>query len=71
MLGLDTIDHVDPFHDSISVRSALVVLVVMLEPTDMHADGPLHDTPARKSFGEGLGLATIDHAVPFHDSISV
>jgi hypothetical protein len=45
----------------------------MLYPTAVHADGPLQDTPLRKLGASGmvLGLGTIDHTDPFHDSISV
>jgi hypothetical protein len=74
-LGLGTIDHTDPFHDSISDRS---LCPVKYRPTAMHAAGPLHDTPDKMFSLNGLarvggtfGLDTIDHTDPFHDSISV
>jgi hypothetical protein len=50
-----------------------MLLPMVEEPTAVQADGPLHDTPFRSlvSVGEVLGLGTIDHTDPFHDSISV
>jgi hypothetical protein len=49
------------------------MLPTVWEPTAVQFDGPLHDTPFKKlcSVGEVLGLGTIDHTDPFHDSISV
>jgi hypothetical protein len=73
-LGLATMDHTEPFHDSISVFvEVLVEVLVLSAPTAVHADGELHDTPSKTSFsvGEVLGLATMDHTEPFHVSISV
>jgi hypothetical protein len=50
-----------------------MLLPMVEEPTAVQADGPLHDTPRRElSWLEStLGLGTIDHTDPFHDSISV
>jgi hypothetical protein len=71
VLGLATMDHTEPFHDSISVCSVNAPMLYM--PTAKQADGPLHDTPYRallKADGT-LGLARMDHTEPFHDSVSV
>jgi hypothetical protein len=45
--GLGTIDHTEPFHDSISVSSK----VGPVYPTAVHAEGPVHDTPVSVSAG--------------------
>jgi hypothetical protein len=45
VLALATIDHTDPFHDSISV--CCVKAPMAYAPTAKQADGPLHDTPLR------------------------
>jgi hypothetical protein len=78
-LGLGTIDHTDPFHDSISVSQTSrgqpppCPLPTVWKPTALQVAGPIHDTPFKTllSGGEVLGLGTIDHTDPFHDSISV
>src|SRR5207248_1051206 len=74
-VGLGTIDHAEPFHTSISERSRWSVKWC---PTAMHATGLLHDTACKMfslngSFAVGgtLGLGTIDHTEPFHESINV
>ena len=42
------------------------------EPTAVHRVGETHDTPRSRSLPvPGLGLATTDHLLPFHDSTSV
>jgi hypothetical protein len=63
-LGPGTIDHDDPFQDSIS---ALVP-----QPTATQSVEPVHETPW-SSLSELLwsGLGVMDHSVPFHDSTSV
>ena len=68
--GLGTMDQVEPFHDSVSVRISLPVLYA---PTPVQADGAEHDTPLRVSDSrlEVSGLGTIDQADPFHISTSV
>ena len=68
--GLGRMDQVEPFHDSISVRSSLPLLY---DPTAVQAEGPEHDTPLSVSDStlEVSGLGTIDHADPFQVSMSV
>jgi hypothetical protein len=62
LFGLDTIDHVLPFQDSISVSSELPTAIQLVEL--------VQDTPSRKTiWALKLGLRTIDQAVPFKDSI--
>jgi hypothetical protein len=72
VLGLGTMDHTDPFHDSVSVCEDCGGSTLE-NPTAVHADGPLHDTPFRKLVWAkaALGLGTMDHTEPFHDSIKV
>src|SRR5437016_633898 len=67
-LGLGTIDHVLPFHRSVSVRAPSPLL-----PTAKQLVVPVHDTSASALTAppDGLGLGTIDHALPFHRSTSV
>ena len=70
VLGLGTIDHTLPFQDSTSVW----VLVPLLKyPTAKQLAGLVHVTPKRALswLGDVLGLATMDHTLPFQDSMSV
>src|SRR3974390_1290906 len=69
-LGLGTMDQVDPFHDSISVWSAVPL---KNWPTAVHAAGPGHEMPnsSLSCDAEASGLGTMDQVDPFHDSISV
>jgi hypothetical protein len=71
-LGLATIDHVDPFHDSINVRPPTLLPEGDERPTATQTTALRHDTPFKllSRFGR-LGLGTTDHTDPFHDSISV
>jgi hypothetical protein len=70
-LGLGTIDHVEPSHDSMRVSS---VVRVSYSPTVVHADALVHETPESpteaKAVG-GVGLETNTHADPVHASIRV
>jgi hypothetical protein len=73
-LGLGTIDHVDPFHDSTRVCWVGACLFNLPKyPTAMHADGPVHETWDRALFFQwaAFGLGTMVHAEPFQDSTSV
>jgi hypothetical protein len=66
-LGLGTIDHVEPFHASISVRFMPSLYV----PTAKQLDGPLQATPLRADWVPVVvGAEATDHAAPFHDSIN-
>src|SRR5215469_251878 len=70
LFTLGTIDHLAPFHDSISVSPPPVVVVE--SPTAVQAVADTHDTAERSPPARPLfGLGTIDHLVPFHDSTSV
>jgi hypothetical protein len=70
LFGLDTIDHTLPFHDSISVRSS--ELPFRYRPIAMHEVPDTHETSLSSLKPVPLfGLDTIDHTLPFHDSISV
>jgi hypothetical protein len=71
VLGLGTIDHAEPFHDSISVWFSAPSTAST--PTAVQAVELLHETPVNELgwLSEVLGLGTIDHTEPFHDSISV
>ena len=61
-LGLDTIDHVVPFHAITNVAVGLPKLL----PTATQSDALAHDTDISSSWVPPLGLDTVDHAVPFH-----
>jgi hypothetical protein len=68
--GLGTIDQVVPFHDSMRVLGPPFAAVPV--PTAVQALADTHDTASSKLSGPAVfGLGTIDHAVPFQDSISV
>ncbi len=68
--GVDWIDHVLPFHTSVSVGLAVAVTVL---PTAMQNEGEAQETPAivTKRVPGGFGVLRTDHAVPFHRSASV
>src|SRR5665213_2659162 len=70
VFGLDTIDQVVPFHRSTSVWSAVPLEAV---PTAIHIFDEVHETPVNALFRPTpwFGLGAIDHAVPFHCSMSV
>jgi hypothetical protein len=70
--GLGTIDQVDPFHRSKSVRSGAEA--ESADPSAMQKVAVTHETEDRKSSTPGvsmLGLGTTDQAAPFHCSIKV
>jgi hypothetical protein len=72
-VGLATIDHVVPFHCSISVVDVSVVReAAAASPTATQLVGLEHDTPSSSTNGSfrGVGLATIDQPVPFQRSIN-
>jgi hypothetical protein len=69
--GLGTTDHAVPFQDSIRGRARRFVVYI---PTAVQALAEMQETPRRMSrswAGLGLGLGSIDQAVPFQDSIRV
>jgi hypothetical protein len=70
-LGLGTIDQRVPFQDSMSVFSDLFPKPVAENPAAMQTFGETHETPLKPLSARGLGLGTIDHRVPFQDSMSV
>src|SRR5215472_3172751 len=57
-----------PSHRSATART--VPAVVVLAPTDVHADGAVHATPRRplSAIPDGLGVGRMRHEVPFHCS---
>ena len=67
-LGVGWMGHRVPFHRSARVRDAPVVVV--LDPTAVHADGDVHATPNRLLTAAriGLGVGKMRHEVPFHCS---
>ena len=69
-VGLVTIDHAVPFQRSIKV---VWVVPVFVDPTAKQVVGSGHATAWRALVvaPDGFGLVTIDHAVPFHRSMSV
>jgi hypothetical protein len=72
-LGLETMDQALPFHDSTRVWA---MLPLEEYPTAVQFAALRQDAPKRaaKRFPLsvfGLGLATIDQALPFHDSTKV
>ena len=70
VLGLDARDQLLPFQVSTSVSKSM--LSVEDEPTAVHAEGPVHDTPVRAFWtGAALGLTTMDQLLPSHISTSV
>src|SRR5579859_3578024 len=72
-LGLGTTDQTVPFHDSIRVLLAEPRPLPVL-PTATQSRAETQETPARAlgvDSEPGLGLGTIDQAVPFHDSTRV
>jgi len=71
-LGVATIDHVWPFHRSTRLVFA-VAPVLIWNPTAKQLLALVHETPNSVAYRApaGLGLATIDHALPFHRSTNV
>jgi hypothetical protein len=69
-LGLGTMVHTLPFHDSMSVW---LLAPMLTHPTAKQLVGPVHVTPLRLFDwpDEVLGLETMDHTLPFHDSTRV
>jgi len=67
-LGVGWMVQVVPFHRSATART--VPAVVVLAPTDVHADGAVHATPSRplSAIPDGLGVGRMRHEVPFHCS---
>lgn len=69
-LGLDTIDHDDPVHRSVSVRT--VARVGAYSPPAKQPERVGHDTACNALVvPEGLGLGLIAHCLPFQCSMSV
>lgn len=67
-MGLDTIDHVVPFHAITNVETG----VVPVYPTATQSDALAHDTDISSSFvPAALGLDTTDHADPSQDITNV
>jgi hypothetical protein len=67
-LGLDTIDHVVPFHAITNVE----VGVVRVYPTATQSDALAHDTDFSSSLVPlASGLDTTDHAEPSQDITNV
>lgn len=68
-LGLDTIDHFEPFHCSTSVCPQPPCVKL---PTATQLFVVVHETPARPLGSvPWFGLGTIPHFAPFHRSMSV
>ena len=68
-LGLGTIAHAEPFHDSTNVAAAEPMSE---SPTATHDDTLTHDTDRKISrFVPAFGLGTAAHTEPFHDSTNV
>jgi hypothetical protein len=69
-LGLGTIDHVLPFQDSMRVRPDTAPFRGLLDsPTAVQEMVETQDTPNRRVSRFLPGLGTMDHPVPFQDSI--
>ncbi|TMB87373.1 MAG: hypothetical protein E6J45_12575 [Chloroflexi bacterium] len=70
LFGLVTTVHMLPFHDKISVWTALVL---KCSPTAVHEVADTHDTLFKMlwSLSPLLGLVTTVQALPFQTSISV
>jgi hypothetical protein len=73
--GLEAIDQLVPFHCCTKVAEGgkTVPDGIPYEPTAKHVVVVGHDTPLRPlpDAPAGLGLASIDHVVPFHSSTNV
>ena len=69
-VGLATVDHVVPFHDSIKAR---YIEPSQYCPTAVQEDVEIQETPARNESVLLVmgGLVMMDQLVPFHDSIKV
>jgi hypothetical protein len=67
-LGLCTIDHAEPFQNSVRVTETDLLFVY--DPTATHCDALAHEIPLSpaKVAPFGVGVLTIDHTEPFHDS---
>jgi hypothetical protein len=61
-LGLDTVDHADPFQ---TIANVVPENGEPAAPTATHEDADVHDTDC-SSFEPLLGVDMVDHAVPFH-----
>jgi hypothetical protein len=71
-LGLGTIFHTLPFHDSTSVRKVPLVPGSPPPPTAMHHWAETHETALRVMYVcPKFGLGTTCHDRPFHDSTNV
>jgi hypothetical protein len=67
LIGLNTRDHLLPFHDSMKVLWKLEPI----SPTTLHELVETQETLLRTlSSFSSLSLGTTDQAVPFHDSIN-
>jgi hypothetical protein len=67
-LGVGWRRQAPPFHCSATART--VPVLVVLDPTAMHADGAVQATPSRplSAIPDGFGVGRMRHEVPFHCS---
>src|ERR1700722_1207206 len=71
-LGVTSIDHALPSHNSASVSGKLCSALVVVSPTAVQASAEVHETASRSlPLPVWLGVGTIDHCVPSHASASV